>query len=168
MRLSSHRVRLFPDPILLKRCKALATLRFPEFSLDYLSFAHVESLEFSEVLDDMTRLMRDKQGVGLAAPQVGVPFRFFITDPGFGTPDFVANPEILDQNEHRIVRTEGCLSLPGVKVDVTRPSWIRCRWQDRQGAFIEASFEDFAARLFLHEADHLDGILIGNPEPEIL
>ncbi len=109
--------------------------------------------------DDMTETMYSGDGVGLAAPQVGVLRRLFVMDTGDGDgPVTFVNPEILsEEGEQRGI--EGCLSLPGLVGIVPRPLTVRVRAQDVAGTFFEKTYTGLAARCVCHETDHLDGIL---------
>ncbi len=111
---------------------------------------------------DMFATMYAAPGRGLAGPQIGVLERIFVMDCGWkeGTPapHAVINPEILAA-EGEETMAEGCLSVPGLTVQVTRPARVRLRWQDLSGAWQEADFGGFEAVCIQHENDHLDGIL---------
>jgi len=109
----------------------------------------------------MAGLMKDAIGVGLAAPQLGISQRLFVYRLGQDAPlTAVVNPEIEYSGEDRDVLEEGCLSIPGVVVDVERPLHVRVRAQDEAGEerVIEAS--GLEARVIQHELDHLDGVLM--------
>ena len=110
-----------------------------------------------ELLDDMKETMYNHQGVGLAAPQVGVLRRAVIVDVGEGLYEFV-NPRIISQ-DGEIVMTEGCLSVPENIGDVKRPQKIVVGAYNRQGEEFEIEATDYFARAICHEIDHLDGIL---------
>ncbi|MCL1918189.1 MAG: peptide deformylase [Peptococcaceae bacterium] len=110
-----------------------------------------------KLLDNMADTLREAQGVGLAAPQIGVLKRVAIVHVG---EDFIEliNPEILEvKGEVRGV--EGCLSVPGVQGEVVRGRYIRVRALDRTGAVQVYETEGLLARVFQHEIDHLDGVL---------
>ena len=109
------------------------------------------------LLDDMAETMVEADGVGLAAPQVGVLKRAVVIDVGEGLIELV-NPEILSQ-EGEEVGPEGCLSVPGRRGTVARPTKVRVRAQDRKGNPIEVEGEGLLARCLCHELDHLDGVL---------
>lgn len=109
----------------------------------------------------MGRLMHDALGVGLAAPQLGISQRLLVYRVGPDAPLVVlANPELEWTSREEEVMEEGCLSIPGVAVDVERPVYIRVRARDEVGAprLVEAS--GLEARVIQHELDHLDGVLI--------
>ncbi len=108
--------------------------------------------------DDMFETMEDAPGVGLAAPQVGISSRFFVYDDGAGHRGFLANVE-LDRAEGEITHDEGCLSIPGPFHPTTRAERVRIRGKDLRGRDVEIVGEGLLARIFQHEADHLDGRL---------
>lgn len=109
------------------------------------------------LLDDMKETMDEAEGVGLAAPQVGVLRRVIIIDIGEGLIELI-NPEIIYQ-EGSQCGEEGCLSLPGILEEVTRPNKVRVRGLNRKGQEIIVEGEELLARALCHEIDHLDGIL---------
>ena len=109
------------------------------------------------LLDDMADTMYKADGVGLAAPQVGVLKRAVVIDVGEGLIELV-NPEIL-WSEGEVVSTEGCLSVPGRRGTVPRPEKVRVHAQDRKGNHIEVEGEGLLAVCLCHELDHLDGVL---------
>ncbi len=109
------------------------------------------------VLDDMADTMYNADGVGLAAPQVGILRRYCIVDVGDGLIELI-NPVVVSTSGEQ-TGTEGCLSLPGRYEDVTRPMKVKVRAQDRNGKNIIVKGEGLKARALLHEIDHLDGIL---------
>ena len=117
-----------------------------------------------ELLDDMHETLADADGVGLAAPQVGVLRRAVLvleTNVHEGEEPYVIellNPEIIDA-EGEQHEAEGCLSVPGEFGVVKRPAKVTVRAQDRSGNFFEVSGEGLTARCFCHELDHLDGIV---------
>ena len=109
------------------------------------------------LLKDMADTMYKANGVGLAAPQVGILRRVVVVDVGDGLIEMV-NPEII-HTEGEQTGAEGCLSVPGRSGVVTRPNIVTVRYQDRDGVEYEATAEEFLARAFCHEIDHLDGTL---------
>ena len=109
------------------------------------------------LLRDMADTMYKANGVGLAAPQVGILRRVVVVDIGEGLIELV-NPEIIAM-EGEQEGPEGCLSLPGRQGYVRRPNKVTVRAQDREGKFFEITGEGFLARAFCHELDHLDGVL---------
>ncbi|MEG0306926.1 MAG: peptide deformylase [Clostridium sp.] len=109
------------------------------------------------LIDDMLDTMYKANGVGLAAPQVGILKRIAVVDIG-GGPIIMLNPEVIKATGE-INDKEGCLSLPGKDGNVIRPKYVKVRAQDRKGQFIEIEGEGLLARALCHEIDHLDGIL---------
>jgi peptide deformylase len=109
----------------------------------------------------MTGIMGDALGVGLAAPQLGVSQRVLVYRVGPDAPVVVlANPELEWQSDEREVLDEGCLSIPGVTVDVERPVHVRIRARDEHGESRSVEASGLEARVIQHEIDHLDGVLI--------
>lgn len=99
--------------------------------------------------------------LGLAAPQVGLPIRLFLFDPDFNRFETIINPEIIEISGSVISR-EGCLSVPGVQVDVKRASSVKLKWQTQYGKWLEELFTGLPAFIIQHEIDHLNGILISS------
>ena len=110
-----------------------------------------------KLLDDMKETLAQANGVGLAAPQVGILRRVVIVDTGEEILELV-NPELLETSGEQ-VGAEGCLSVPGKYGLVKRPMVAKVRAQDRNGDYFEAEGEELIARCFCHEIDHLDGIV---------
>ena len=111
------------------------------------------------LLDDMIETMRDADGCGLAAPQVGVLRRIcLVLDEETEEYLELINPEIIEKSGEQ-TGLEGCLSVPGKWAIVTRPNRVKVRAQDRYGNWFETDGEELTARCFCHELDHLDGIL---------
>ena len=109
------------------------------------------------LLDDMRETLIDSDGVGLAAPQVGILRRVVLVDNGEKILELV-NPTLLETSGEQI-GAEGCLSVPGKYGLVKRPNYAKVRAQDRYGNWFETDGEELTARCFCHELDHLDGIL---------
>ena len=129
------------DPILNKKCRAVE--KFDD--------------KLSDLIDDMFETMYDANGVGLAAPQVGMLKRVVVIDVGDGPMELV-NPEItLTEGEQK--EYEGCLSVPGKQGMCIRPAKVQVKAQDRHGKWQVFTGEHLKARCFCHELDHLDGIL---------
>jgi len=105
--------------------------------------------------------MLANNGIGLAANQMGIETRVFamghIKLPKLAQAFF--NPMVVANTEDLVELEEGCLSFPNIYVKINRPRKIRARWQDRTGAWQESEFEDYQCRCFLHELDHLEGIV---------
>ena len=110
-----------------------------------------------KLLDDMAETLAEANGVGLAAPQVGILRRVVIVDTGEEILELV-NPTMLETSGEQ-VGAEGCLSVPGKYGLVKRPNYAKVRAQDRDGNWFEAEGEALIARCFCHELDHLDGIV---------
>lgn len=127
--------------------------------------------DLQQLIDDMIETMYAAEGVGLAAPQVGVPLQLAVIatlpdvdDEGNeieGTRELfvIANPEITWSSREMIDGIEGCLSIPGYLGEVERFESIRVRAQDRHGKKVRLRLEDWTARIFQHEIDHLNGTL---------
>ena len=110
-----------------------------------------------ELIDDMLDTMYDSEGVGLAAPQVGILKRIVVIDVGEG-PIVMINPEILETSGEQTGQ-EGCLSLPGQAGIVTRPNYVNARALDENMQEYEIEGTELLARAICHECDHLDGIM---------
>ncbi len=110
-----------------------------------------------ELIDDMIETMMHADGVGLAAPQVGVLRRIIVIDVGEG-PIVLINPEIVDSDGSQCGQ-EGCLSIPGVYMDVTRPNHVIVKAQNREMEQCTIEGTELLARALCHEIDHLNGIL---------
>ncbi|MDP3860148.1 MAG: peptide deformylase [Phaeovulum sp.] len=112
---------------------------------------------------DMLETMYAAPGRGLAGPQVGAMQRIFVMDvtwkEGRPDPQVILNPVIEPLGDAVCTRAEGCLSIPGILTDITRPARVRMRWSDLEGVAHEAVLEDFAAACVQHETDHLDGVV---------
>lgn len=110
-----------------------------------------------KLLDDMAETLAEANGVGLAAPQVGILRRVVIVDTGEQVLELV-NPTLVETSGEQ-EGAEGCLSVPGKWGLVKRPNFAKVRAQDRNGNWFEAEGEELIARCFCHELDHLDGIV---------
>jgi peptide deformylase len=115
--------------------------------------------DLNSIIKDMSETLKAANGLGLAAPQVGILKRLFIYDLGEGVKCFV-NPEIVWASDETSEDTEGCLSIPGREVTVERPVAVRVAGSDEVGNAIEVEAEELMARMFQHEIDHLNGVLI--------
>lgn len=111
-----------------------------------------------QTLDDMKETMYDAEGVGLAAPQVGILRRYCVIDVGDGVIELI-NPVITEKSEETQTGNEGCLSIPDRSEIVTRPMRVSVRAQNRYGENITVTGEGLKARALCHEIDHLDGVL---------
>ena len=141
------KINHYPNPLLREQ--------MPEFDFSD------PSIDPKLLEQDMIKLMLDNNGIGLAANQVGVKARMFVmghpSNPesacGFFNPVVVANTDDFDD------LVEGCLSFPNIYVKIKRPKKIKARWQDSEGVWREGEFEGYACKCFLHELDHLEGIV---------
>ncbi len=122
--------------------------------------------EFQELVDDMVETLRAAPGVGLAAPQVDVPLRLVVIEFGDEEDEeipkklyVIANPEIILVSEDKVIGVEACLSIPGLVGEVERYKYVVIKGLNRQGKPIRIKAEDWLARIFQHEIDHLDGVL---------
>lgn len=111
-----------------------------------------------QTLDDMKETMYDAEGVGLAAPQVGILRRYCVIDVGDGVIELI-NPVIIEKSDETQTGNEGCLSIPDRSEVVTRPMKVSVRAQNRYGENITVTGEGLKARALCHEIDHLDGVL---------
>jgi peptide deformylase len=141
--LTVKKIVMYPDDILEKPCKRVTTF----------------NNKLKKLLNDMYDTMIEFDGVGLAAPQVGVDEQIAIVDIGddTGTIEMI-NPEILETKGEQ-TGVEGCLSFPGLFGEVSRPFYVKVRAQDRKGRTFTFEGEDYLARAIQHEIDHLHGIL---------
>ncbi|HEV8102314.1 MAG TPA: peptide deformylase [Gaiellaceae bacterium] len=116
--------------------------------------------DLRRLVDRMTELMHDAQGVGLAATQVGVLRRVFVFEPDEAGPRIVVNPTIVTLGDELESDGEGCLSLQGVRVPVERPTTLTIAGKDQDGEDVSYELIGYEARIAQHELDHLDGVLI--------
>ena len=140
--MSAYTVRTYGDPVLGQRAREIEDI----------------DAKLVRLVDDMIETMYDAVGAGLAAPQVGVQRRLFVYDVGDG-PEAVLNPEIVETSGEWY-HDEGCLSIPGLRLGITRPDRVLLRGLDLEGKQIEIEADEFLGRVFQHEVDHLDGVLM--------
>ena len=133
-------IRIMGDPILEKVCKEVKEV----------------TPRTQELIDDMLETMYDANGVGLAAPQVGILKRIVVIDVTGEDPIVLINPRILETSGEQ-TGGEGGLSLPGKSGTVTRPNYVKVRAYDRNMKPFEMEGTELLARAFCHEIDHLDG-----------
>ena len=135
-------IRKVPDEVLYKKCR--------------------EVTEFNErlhtLLDDMYETMKQANGVGLAAPQVGILRRVAVIDVDDNKIELV-NPRVVSRSKETLCELEGCLSLPGESAEVKRPRSVTVEAQDRFGKAFQINGSELLARALCHEIDHLDGIV---------
>ncbi|HBT38864.1 MAG: Peptide deformylase [Thermotoga sp. 50_1627] len=136
-----RKIRLLGDPVLRKRAKEVS-----QIDENVLS-----------IIKDMFEVMYAEDGVGLAAPQVGVSLKIIVMDDG--TPRAMINPRIVYKSEEKIIGEEGCLSIPEIFENVERSKEVIVKYTDEHGVEHEEKFIDYSARIVQHEYDHLDGIL---------
>ncbi len=136
----------FPDPILQQPAEPVT----------------VFDAELRKLVDDMFASMYDAQGIGLAAPQIGISKRLTVIDISFQKDPkqkiVLINPEIVDKKGKQ-VEEEGCLSLPEIRDRVVRAAEVKVRAQDADGNLVEVEGKELLSRALQHEIDHLDGIL---------
>ncbi len=143
-RLALIQIRQYPDPAL--RLRAHEVEAFDE--------------DLAALVERLTRLMRDANGVGLAATQVGVLRRVFVFRRSEDEAVAVVNPRIVERGAERGSDDEGCLSLQGVHVPVERDAAVTLAGFDPRGSELSLELEELEARVVQHELDHLDGVLI--------
>jgi peptide deformylase len=110
------------------------------------------------LVGEMLSTMKRERGIGLAAPQVNLPYRMFVMETSDGRQIGVFNPEILSVSETKAKDDEGCLSFPGLFLKVSRPITAEVRYQDAAGNLVNEMFANLDARCYLHETDHLNGV----------
>ncbi|MEM7624025.1 MAG: peptide deformylase [Planctomycetota bacterium] len=139
-------VVLYPAPVLRRVAAPLAEVT------DYVRAVALRMID----------LMYEARGVGLAAPQVGLPWRMFVANPTHepGEDRVFINPVLREPAPATAPHDEGCLSLPQITVEVTRPTAITIDALDLDGQPFSLTSDDFAARVWQHEFDHLNGVLI--------
>ena len=135
-------IRVMGDPILEKTCKEVKEM----------------TPRLKELIDDMFDTMYEANGVGLAAPQVGVLKRIVVVDVAGEDPIVLISPRILESSGEQ-TGGEGCLSVPGKSGTVTRPNYVKVLAYDRDMKPVELEGTELLARAFCHEIDHLDGHL---------
>ncbi|WP_299025392.1 peptide deformylase [uncultured Sulfitobacter sp.] len=137
----------WPDPCLMEICPPVETI----------------TPEIEKLAADMLETMYAAPGRGLAAPQVGVLARVFVMDVGWkegkADPLVCINPMLQEVSEERATNAEGCLSIPGVSADISRPAQVQMVWTGLNGGRFVQSFSGFAAACVQHELDHLDGVV---------
>jgi peptide deformylase len=140
--MAPYSVRVYGDPVLRQRAHDVEDIDEP----------------LRRLVDDMVETMYAAEGVGLAATQVGVQRRLFVYDVGDG-PRTVVNP-VLEAGDGEWYYDEGCLSIPGLHLGIVRPNRVHLRGVDEDGRDVDVEADEFLARVFQHELDHLDGVLM--------
>lgn len=140
--MAPHEIRIIGDPVLKQKA------------------ADVTKVDgaFIKLVDDMFVTMYDAPGVGLAAPQVGVQKRFFVYDYD-DEPGIILNPTIVE-SRGEFTFVEGCLSVPGLSWEIVRPDEIHVTGFDLDGNQVDLELDEYAGRVFQHEIDHLEGVLL--------
>jgi peptide deformylase len=139
----AHSIRTFGDPVLKTKAATITDI----------------DGRVARLVDDMfDTLYTSDSGIGLAAPQIGVQKQIFVWDMDEG-PMVVINPEIVESSGEWVY-DEGCLSIPGLYVEMVRPKQVLMRGLDIDGNTVEIEADELAARLFQHELDHLNGVLM--------
>ncbi len=138
----SYEIRVYGDPVLRQVAAA------------------VEEIDgrIARMVEDMIPAMHAAEGIGLAAPQVGIQKRLFVYDIGEG-PRTLVNPEIVESDGEWAFE-EGCLSVPGLSFEIVRPKLVHLVGRDLDGNEVSIEADELLARLFQHELDHLDGVLL--------
>ena len=141
---SAYEIRLMGDPVLRQRSAEITDI----------------DGRVARMVDDMLPAMYAAEGIGLAAPQVGIQRRLFIFDLYEGDgPQTLINPEIVE-SDGEWTYTEGCLSVPGLTFEIVRPKEVHIVGRDLDGNEVSLEADELLARLFQHELDHLDGVLL--------
>jgi len=140
--MAPYSIRLFGDPVLKQRAAEITEI----------------DGRLARLAEDMLTTMYDAPGLGLAAPQVGVQKRLFVYDIGDG-PRTLINP-VISESSGEWAYDEGCLSVPGLSFEIVRPKEIHLSGVDLDGKEVSFEADELVARLFQHELDHLDGILL--------
>jgi peptide deformylase len=140
--MSTYPIRVFGDPVLKQRAKEVADL----------------DGKLARFVETMYDTMYGAAGIGLAAPQVGVQKRIFTFDTGEG-PQVLVNPEIAESNGEWAYE-EGCLSIPGFHFEIVRPKLVTITGVDLEGNEVVIEGDELLGRVFQHELDHLDGVLM--------
>jgi peptide deformylase len=144
-RLALAQIRQYGDPAL--RLKAHEVEEFDD--------------DLRRLVDRMTALMHDAQGVGLAATQVGILRRVFVFEPDAEEgPKAIVNPVVVERGDELANDEEGCLSLQGVRVPVERSTRVVLEGKDPEGNDVRYELDPYGSRVVQHELDHLDGVLI--------
>ncbi len=144
----------YGDPGLRKKAKSVETI----------------TPEIVQICQRMVETMLSyDNAIGFAGPQLGIPLRIFVIREekslpdhkySFAEPEVIINPVLTNPSQEMVTQEEGCMSLPYLQMEVTRPKSIHVRYQNIKGEFIEEELVGFRARMFMHENDHLNGVLI--------
>jgi peptide deformylase len=135
-------IRIYPDPILRKKAQPIENI----------------DGRVKDIADRMAKVMYANKGIGLAAPQIGILSQIIVVDLGEGL-NILINPEIIE-GEGESILEEGCLSLPNIEVPVKRMEEVFIRAWNLDGEEVSLELSNFLGRVYQHEIDHLNGILI--------
>ncbi|MGM0439400.1 MAG: peptide deformylase [Patescibacteria group bacterium] len=139
--MSNREIVTYPDDVLTKKAEKVESIE-----------------EVEDLIKEMKEILEEADGVGLAAPQIGVSKQVFVVKDGHDYYGFV-NPEIVEKSDETITTKEGCLSLPGLWIDVERPSYVKVEALTEEGERMLFEAEGAGAVVFQHEIDHLFGTL---------
>jgi peptide deformylase len=155
---------LYPDPFLTKPCKAVMPAEIQAGkALAPTARGTTEEVELAALVERMIATMRDAEGIGLAAPQVGIGLKLFVADisDDHTQPFVVINPVFSDM-KGTLLEEEGCLSIPGVRAKVKRHAALHVSGLDLKGQPMELDATELLSRVCQHETDHLNGVLFIN------
>lgn len=145
--MSVRPILVWPDPRLSTPCRPIETI----------------TPQDERLAQDLLDTMYDANGRGIAAPQVGELRRMFAMDitwkAGKPEPRVLINPELIEASEERASLAEGCLSIPGILTEISRPKRVKIAWTNLAGTRLTQTFDGFAAVCIQHEMDHLDGVV---------
>jgi peptide deformylase len=120
----------------------------------------------NDLAKDLFSTMTKNNGIGLAAPQCGIPRQMFVMDTE-GQRRVVVNPQILTASQDYCIMTEGCLSFPNEYLDVSRPSTVTVEYRNSDAQLVTETLAGLSARCFLHEFDHLNGITMHQKKDQL-
>lgn len=153
MKDSEYRLRYYGHPDLRKKAEKVEAV----------------TPEIVKICEGMlAKMLSMENSIGFAGPQLGVLLRIFVIREEiflpdnkytFGPPEVIINPTLFEPSKECEVMLEGCMSLPGLHVPVSRPTSIKARYQNIKGEIVEEVLQGFRARMFMHENDHLNGVL---------
>ncbi len=138
-----RQILTYPDPVLREKAESVTEI----------------NEEINELIDEMADLMYQDDGVGLAANQAGVAKQIIVIDAGEGFKSLI-NPVVIDISDKEESLEEGCLSLPGIRITISRPVNIKVSALNQNSSEIEIEAEGLIARILQHEIDHINGIMI--------
>lgn len=137
----------YPNPFLFKKVKEVN---------DFNDTLKLEAME-------MLQIMKDYEGVGLAANQVGLDKRIFVMQCDSNKEPYIfVNPKIINESEEKEINQEGCLSFPDLFIELERNKMVNLKWQDLEGNFKEEKFNDLESICVQHELEHLEGVVFVN------